>query len=438
MSIESRENYRSEENLRQSVKRGIMRGEHLPTQKRDDSRVLTQESNVLCILKTPSSVVQFVCLLMVITLGVSCDSIQKIPGLGLQQPKLVVHDGNPITLITTPFTNEATKLFGASEDYVFNFHFDPKMVELANVESYALWTQDREGGDWQKVKTSKVLSGPMRIRFPLDGAYGLRASAIYKDGREVCVPSRTDRPLVWLHVDREAPQLYWISPNQEKLLPRDSNVSIRWGVSEMEFENKEITVSQSSDGGKTWHAIDILKGRNGEQFASWKTPGFGADSLWLKVSTEDFVGNQAEIKRVVRFEKPDWGVGASDNEEQLALQKATKGDEGSNLNVSSKALNSQNPNLNTEGQNKEAGQGSSTQLKPISYTQESADLIGPPRPISNSNVKGNSEKIEHKASGISLKLKNLKANRPLAGGIARYLFFTLEGSSPMSTSVQAQ
>ncbi len=424
-----------------------MNGEYSPAHRGSISRRLSPVSDKGC---RPSRLLQSInkmrsltcwvatsCLLLI---GWGCDSIQKIQSWGQTKPNLVLHDGKPITLITTKFAKDPSRLYGSSKEYVFNFHFDPLLVELANIEAYALWTQDREGGDWQKIQTSKIIAGPMRVELPSDGVYGLRASVIYKDGREICVPSRFDGPLVWLHVDRQPPQLYWITPSQDQPLPRNSNVSIRWGVSEMEFENKEITVSQSSDGGRTWHSIEILKGRNGEQFASWKTPEFGKESVWLKVSTEDFVGNTSEIKRLVKFEKPQWGTEDQNKNQKLATQLPQKNGNEQSTQQKSKTLVSQNPNGKATADIKNETQGTSTQLKPISYRQnsEEGNLIGPPKPPLEVKTEGTPKKIDPQTSKVSIQLKNLQDGRTFAGGIARYLFFTVEGLSPDTTMVQAQ
>lgn len=378
---------------------------------------------VRAILKSGSAAPATWSLLALLALGSGCSTLESLPGIRPKAGPPILHDGQPLTIITTRFDRDPPSLYSPRARHVINFHFDPQLVQLAEVDSFSLWTQDREGGDWQRIHTTRRLSGPMEVTFPADGAYGLRASAVYRDGREVCVPSRHDTPLMWLYVDRQPPQLYWISPEQEQYLLRQREVTVRWGVSEMQFGDQEIILSHSIDGGRTWLAIATMRGRSGEHFAIWDTPRFSPEKILLRVKARDLAGNEAEIQRRVSLGVHERNEAESPVVPPIPPSELVERPSPEGTRVSENPA----PDPGVEG----------SQVEPASFRGDPPGLIGPPTPASSDPVD-----VEKRSSPAvrqhRLVLMNLQDGRPLPGGIARYLFFRHEGPSADSVRVQAR
>ena len=228
----------------------------------------------------------------------SCKSLSRVVDLGDSAPAPQVLEGNEIPLVITRFPAPPREVYSAAGRFFLRISFDPVVVDLSRLVACGLWCQDHEGGPWRRIGTYPAKREPAATRLvpPADGAYGLRASAIYADGTELFTPSAGDRPVVWLVVDRTPPRLSWVSPSPGAPLGAGDRLDLQWGASEVRFGEAPAVLEWSADGGASWSPIDRVKAGPGTGKASWRVPDAavapGAKPL-VRITAWDLVGNRA-------------------------------------------------------------------------------------------------------------------------------------------------
>jgi hypothetical protein len=228
----------------------------------------------------------------------SCKTITDVVEARPEPRAPEVLEGNEIALVVTRFTGEPRQFYTALDRFHFRVSFDPTVVDLTHLESFGLWSQDRPGGPWKRLGTfpAKRESVSTTFRPPAEGAYGLRASAVYDDGTELFVPSEADGPILWLYVDRTPPRITWISPSIHRPVTAGEKIQFEWGASEMRFGEVPSIFEWSPDGGATWRTIDRVKAERGTGGLVWKVPQEAARTgsrPIVRLTAWDLVGNRA-------------------------------------------------------------------------------------------------------------------------------------------------
>lgn len=376
----------------------------------------------------------------------ACPGCETLSYLGEAEPVAPAPkrlEAEHIALVTTRFQTPAPSYFSGEPEFSFEFYFDPSLVQYSRVDSYVLWGRGKIQSSWRRLATVPVGDLPLKHRFEEDAAYGLRASAIYRDGTEVCVPTISDEPLLWLGIDRTPPLLSWLEPRSGALLARGQRTDLRWGASDMEFGDRTMHVDWSGDGGETWYVIERLPARPGELSCAWTPPATVPPGCLLRVTATDLVGQRSEVINEVRF-----GPGLEvDTGPPDILSPPRAGDavEGS-------------PGAPPAGLDL-SGTGTRTRLDPSGSTLAGADTppglagdptLGEPRPSafrssdpSPSPGRAPQERTARAEprrvpGGPSITLLNFTEGRAQRGGSRKYIFFGVEGLDPDSTVVTAE
>jgi TolA-binding protein len=343
------------------------------------------------------------------------------PESGASRPEVL--EGGEITLVNTRFDGPPRELYTSGDRFLLAFSFDPTMVDLARLRSCGLWSQDRPGGPWRRLGTFPAKRAPASTQFvpPAEGAYGLRTSAIYRDGKEVLVPGPADRPLVWLYVDRTPPRLLWISPAMRTPIAAGNRLDLQWGASEMRFGEAPSVVEWSADGGASWGLIDRVKPGRGTGKVSWKVPPAacrpGARPL-VRITAWDLVGNRASALLV------------------LTAGPSLQGDRGQAAGVAAAA----------QPENLTAQDAAAPQIELASAAIEEPSGPRAEPPESATEVRSVPQPVEERpavaareegaAPGIIL--RNFKDGSVHPGGGGRYIFFSTSGVDPARTRVSIE
>lgn len=343
------------------------------------------------------------CLLLVLVSHLtSCETVAEFTEYvrsdlsSLSAPSLL--DSDSVTVVVMPYSSAKAPVYYTARDSVqVHLYFDPAFVQLAKVKSYVLWRRDRQGAFWTRLKSVSVNDQPTRLDLQDDGAYGLRASVIYHDGREVQTPRTEEPALVWIHVDRSAPRLSWSFPHDGAILPRDTSLSLRWNAAETEFGDRDMYVDWSSDDGKTWFMIGKVRARVGLNSIDWKTPSSLYGTGLVRVTGKDLVGNEsAAVTRVEFVPVEGWDV----RHEVAGL------------------LRSGTPPPAVESQPEQSSGGQTLSPSPGQARPPAGSGVVAANPRNDVGVLSD--------SGVGIRVVNISEGSVVSGGSSRHVFFEVD------------
>ena len=157
------------------------------------------------------------------------------------------------------------------------------------VNRVELWVTDDGGDTWTLAKTDQDLRPPVSHTLSKDGLYGFYILQMSDVREKPPAPTKGTKPQ-WLYtIDRKNPEIN-LEFQKNLIFKTGGEVPLRWSVSDAHLGELPISISMSTDGGKTWSPISTdIK----DSHISIKAPSQDKSEFQVKVTAKDLAGNEA-------------------------------------------------------------------------------------------------------------------------------------------------
>lgn len=210
-----------------------------------------------------------------------------------REEAVLLPSGRALRLSVSALASDPERYVTSQEEIVLRVSFDPELVELERVDRFVVWAQDPSTGLWDRLATSESGAREVTVSLPT-GTVGLRASAVYEGGEEALTPQPGHSPLAWLHVDRSAPRVHWVSPDGTLLARRNGSYLLTWSAEDEGFGLRGSRLEYSTDGGVTWIRISDREPSEGQNRFLWRPPNSVRGDILVRVSVTDAAGNPSD------------------------------------------------------------------------------------------------------------------------------------------------
>jgi hypothetical protein len=167
----------------------------------------------------------------------------------------------------------------------------PISKEAGVINRVELWVTEDGGDTWLLSKVDQDLRPPVSYTPAKDGLYGFFVLQMSDVRDKPEPPSKGTKPQ-WLYVfDKKKPEIN-LEYQKSLIYKTEGEVPLKWSLSDSHLSELPISISLSTDHGKTWNALQSeLK----DIPTSIKAPSQDKAEFQIKITAKDLAGNESSV-----------------------------------------------------------------------------------------------------------------------------------------------